>query len=329
MGIIVGGLGGGGDIGLAAVIVEDSGLADSVAAVLSFARCDSRRVPDGLERVEGALYRVIPDAYLGRRFFEDKLYRITAWARRVYVVCALDEWGNIVRGLDWVAENSHVSCMLHTDIGGDGLLTGYEQGLGSYKVDTVAKAALAHAAEEHGWRSYVAVGAAGGEGGGGEISVEDLAATLSLLDQKGAIVGAVVPRRESLVVADILLAEADSGMLPLYLHAARGAVKARIRRAYLRGEYHIEKWYRYIIVLDTVKACSISPLCRAARDKGVRGISRWKTPGQRMDEKGARIYFTVKNSIGRRGRKYAENTIMEILEKHSRVWYNPLLACRN
>ncbi|MDK2383996.1 MAG: DUF1152 domain-containing protein, partial [Candidatus Korarchaeota archaeon] len=314
MSIVVGGLGGGGDVGLAAVIVEDLGLADEVAAVVSFARCGSGRVPGGFRRVEGALYDIDPRAGLGRRFFEDKLAVIAGWARRVYVLCALSPWGDIVAGLEWITDNVGAPCSVHADIGGDGLVTGYEEGLGSYKVDTVAKAALAYAAEAYGWRPYIAVGAAGGEGGGGEITVEDLAATLSLLDNGGAIAGVFAPSRGSIYVAEALLAMADSGMLPLYLSAVRGVERARIHRAYLSGEYIVRRWYKYVIVVDAVKACEASPLCKAAKGRGVQGISRWSIAERGGGSGPGRFYREMREIIGRKGSSYAESIIISILE---------------
>ena len=63
-----------------------------------------------------------------------------------------------MEALDWLSENHDPELALHAEIGGDGLLTGFERNLGSYKTDTLARAALLMATESHGWGSYIAVG---------------------------------------------------------------------------------------------------------------------------------------------------------------------------
>lgn len=328
MGVIVGGIGGGGDVGLAVVVVEDARLQGSVEAVASFARCSGRTVPNGLERVAGALYRVLPSAVLGRRVFEDKLVSTVWWAREVFILCAEDPWGELVEGVEWLLQEYGAKCMIHADIGGDALVTGYEAGLGSYTVDTVAKAVLASVSGVRGVRSIIAVGAAGGEGGGGEIGLDDLAATLSLLDSEGAILGAFAPRRESLAPAWSLLGRAESGMLPLFLQAAEGARTARISMAYLHGKYEVKPWYRYVILIDAAKACRVSPLCMHATGRGVSGIRRWAGKRQGMDRRVARLYARARSTLSRSGPGLLEEAIMEILERHARKGVRALEECR-
>ncbi len=328
MGVIVGGIGGGGDVGLAVVVVEDARLQDSVEAVASFARCSRRKVPNGLGRVAGALYRVLPGAVLGRRVFEDKLVSTVGWAREVFILCAEDPWRELVEGVEWLLQEYEVKCMIHADIGGDALVTGYEAGLGSYTVDTVARAVLASVSERRGVRSIIAVGAAGGEGGGREIGLEDLAATLSLLDSEGAILGVFAPRRESLAPAWSLLGRAESGMLPLFLQAAQGARTARISMAYLHGKYEVKPWYRYIILIDTARACRISPLCMHAIGRGVSGVRRWASNRQGMDRRVARLYVQARSTLSRNGPGLLEEAIMKILERHAGKGARTLDECR-
>ena len=321
MPVLVGGLGGGGDVGLAVVLAEDRGFKSRVSAVASFANCSSRHVPPGLRRVAGALYMVEEGADLGRRVFEDKLPRVVPWARRVYIICAMDDWEAVVEGLEWLGSNHGVDCSLHADIGGDALMTGMEEGMGSYLVDAVARAALAYAAERLGWKSMIAVGAAGGEGGGGEIPLEDLAATLKYLEDSGAILGALAPRRESLALAWTLLQRAESGMLPLYLQAASGARVARVNMAYLHGEYPVKPWYRYVLILDAQASCRASPLCTAAMGRGARGVAGWS---RRRARGGLREYDRVRRVLARTGR--AEEAIMGVFERALRR-ADPTRAC--
>ena len=56
--------------------------------------------------------------------------------------------------------------MSHADLGGDGVVSGYEESLGSYKADTVAMALLAQAARQMNVKSILAGGCVGCEGGG-------------------------------------------------------------------------------------------------------------------------------------------------------------------
>ena len=328
MAVIVGGIGGGGDVGLAAVIVEDVGLRGSVSAIASFNRCSRRTAPGGLERVAGALYRVGRGARLGRRVFEDKLPLVAGWAREVYILCAEDPWPWLVEGLEWLLDRYGVSCMVHADTGGDALVTGYEREMGSYTVDTVARAVLASVSERRGVRSILAVGAAGGEGGGRELGLDDLAATLSLLDSEGAILGAFAPRRESLALARALLGLAESGMLPLFLRAAEGARVARISMAYLYGEFEVKPWYRYVILVDTVRACRISPVCAVAVGRGVTGVRRWASRRRGLDKRVARLYERARSTLERSGPGPLEEAIMRIVEKHARRGARALKSCR-
>jgi len=327
VGIVVGGIGGGGDVGLAVVLVEDRGLGRSVEAVVSFARCSRRTAPPGLERVGGALYRVVPGARLGRRVFEDKLGAAVSWAGDVFIVCVESPWKELVEGFELLLNRYMIECMLHADIGGDALITGYEAGLGSYRVDTAARALLTYAAEKHGIRSILAVGAAGGEGGGGEIGLPDLAATLSLLSSEGAILGAFTPSRESLAPAWSLLRGAESGMLPLFLRSVMGARVARINMAYLRGEYEVKPWYRYVILVDTARACRASPICVHAIGRGVAGIKRWAARRQGLDRRVVRLYERMRSTLARSGPGPIEEAIMMIVEEHARRRAKALKLC--
>lgn len=314
MTLVVGGLGGGGDVGLVAILVEDLGLQDRVSAVASFAKCSpgDRGIPG--RRVTGALIEVGPWPSLGRRVFEDKLLRVAWWARRAYLICTRGPWSGVTEALEWIITEYSPDSVLHTDLGGDGLLLGYEGSLGSYKTDAVARAALAWASREHGTKSLIAVGGVGSEGGGGELDPLDVAATLEYLDSKGAILAAMVPSRESLTVAKRLLGLAESGMLPLYIHAVEGKRKARIDAAYLHGEYEIKPWYKYTLILDATKHCTLSPLCRTAIGKGIQGISRWQRPEPPGEL--AKIQDRLKQALQQRGEKAVEEAILSIIEKH-------------
>ncbi len=291
-GLIVGGLGGGGDVGLAAVAVSAFNVEEHVSAVVSFASCSGS---SGLgEHVAGSLVKVKAWPSLGRRFFEDKLARIAWWAREVFIACVRAPWESLVEGLSWVYDVFKPSCMVGFDIGGDSLLLGYEDSLGSYKTDTVARAALAWLSERYNVRALIGVGGAGAEGGGGEISLVDLAAVLEYLESEHALLGSYVPPRESLWPAKTMLSMAESGMLPLYLQAVEDKKEARIDMAYLHGVYRIEPWYKYIVFVDAEKHCSLSPLCEAAKGRGVKALKKWEKPEK--PPKLRRIYQRLKKA---------------------------------
>lgn len=61
-------------------------------------------------------------------------------------------------------------------------------------------------------------------------------------------------------------------MLPYYLAALRGEKVARINMAYLHGYYPVKPWHRLVFIFDARMLCSISPLCRDARGRGVQAI---------------------------------------------------------
>ena len=315
MALIVGGLGGGGDVGLAAILVEYLGLEESVSAIASFARCSPDSAGTLGKSVAGALVEIKRSSSLGRRFFEDKLLRVAWWARKAYVICTRSPWDEIAGALEWLLEEYNPESMLHTDLGGDGLLLGYERGLGSYKTDAIARAALAWASREYGVKSLIAVGGVGSEGGGGELDPVDIASTLEYLGSNNAILAALVPSKESLAVAKRLLGLAESGMLPLYIHAVEGRSVARIDMAYLHGEYKIKPWYRYTLVLDTILHCNLSPLCSAAIGKGIEGITRWQRPKPPVNLE--RTINNLRHTLRKEGEKAIEEAILNIIERYT------------
>ncbi len=211
--IILGGLGGGGDVGLALILAEHSQLWNRLGAVVSFARCKPLRRWVFGERVSRALIRVAQGSVPSRRFFEDKIGDIVGDVP-VYIVCREADVEGIAEGLLWAVREHGVDCTLHTDLGGNSLVLGYEDRLGSYTTDTLARAALYLVSRRTGLRSIVAAGLLGGEGGGGELSLLWLAATLALLRERGAILDLESPGPESAWPARLLLSRAESGMPP-------------------------------------------------------------------------------------------------------------------
>ncbi len=322
MSLVVGGLGGGGDAGLASIIVEGFGIAGRVSAVASFARCRAGG-PRGIgARVAGALVRVPEGPSLDRRLFEDKLRLAAPWAGDVYLVCVEEPWSRIQEAVQWLVEESGAGCLIHGDIGGDGLLTGYERRLGSYKVDAVARAALAWASQELGARTVVAVGAVGAEGGGAELDLAEIYASLAFLHRRGAVLAAWRPSTSHTATARALLSMAESGMLPILIAAIEGRRSVRVDQAYLHGVYEVKPWYSKIVFLDAMRHCELSPLCRAALGRGLAGLRGWSPPAPLREYR-----LLLKEAAKLRSRGLLDLAITRLLDEASRRHWSPARGC--
>ena len=197
----------------------------------------------------------------------------------IYIICVKDPVEDVIEGLEHLLNTHQPNALLYADIGGDALLLGYEDGLGSYVTDAVARAAIYEAANEKGVRAVLAVGALGAEGGGGYLNMEELVADLLYLDSAEALLGTYLPRQDSAWAAWALLRHAESGMLALYLRALAGRVgETSVDSAYLRGRrVFLLPHYKYVFLIDAVKQCAVSPLCSVAR-KGRYGLRHWLRP---------------------------------------------------
>ncbi|MCE4629831.1 MAG: DUF1152 domain-containing protein [Desulfurococcales archaeon] len=267
--IVVGGLGGGGDVILALMILKAYNVNLGNIVVVSFNKCriGKERLHD--IQVDGALVRVPPNYFPSRRIFEDKLYLIEpGLANHTYIVCTRDSFNDVVKGLEWIIERYNPRFMLHSDIGGDSLIMGYEHRLGSYLTDTIARAVLTIIARKYGVRSYLAVACVGCEGGGGELDPHELAANLKYASGKGALVKTIILPRDTVKTGYSVLRYADSGMLPMFLAALQDKREVIIHRAYLYGKYKIEPWYKCIYILDNPRFCEISPICKNLVGRG-------------------------------------------------------------
>ena len=267
--VVLGGLGGGGDVGLALMLARLAGIDLGRVVVASFLKCSVERDRLGRLRVEGALIEIPEGFFAERRHFEDKLPRLFPELRgRVYGICVFSPWRDVEAAIDYLLDEYRPGCSLHTDLGGDAALQGYEEKLGSYDTDALAKAALAWASEERGLNSIIAVGCPGCEGGGEWLDQAELAAMLLYLDKLGAIRGVIHPPPTEAWVIEELLRHADSGMLPLYHAALQGLSRAEVRRAYLSGVYEVKPWYPKVILLDPASSCRASPLCSQLIGRG-------------------------------------------------------------
>ena len=278
--LVVGGLGGGGDVALAIMMVKAAGINLGDVPILSFRGCSIRRGRLKDLVVEGALIEVPSTRggsyFASRRVFEDKLHLMGVSTKGVYVICTKESWEDMVEGLNWIMKSYRPSCLVHTDIGGDAIVLGYEERLGSFKADTVARALLAHASKRYGVRSLIASAAVGAEGGGEELSLEWLAADLEFLRSKGALIAVTTLPREVYRIGEEFLKHADSGMLPIYLASIKGEKEVKVNMAYLHGKYVIRPWYRYVFVLDSLKHCDLSPLCKLALGQGIHALTNYK-----------------------------------------------------
>ncbi|MCE4617709.1 MAG: DUF1152 domain-containing protein, partial [Desulfurococcales archaeon] len=261
--IVIGGLGGGGDVVLALTLAQTAGIEPHNTIITSFLRCSIQR--DRLKdlAVKGALIKLPPGYFkYNKRIFEDKISLLDPrYKGRTYAICTREPWKNMEAAIDYIMTIHKPKVLLHTDLGGDGVILGYEPELGSYKTDIIARALLAHTARKHNVKTLIAAGCVGCEGGGVEISQEWLAATLAYLKARGALIGVTTLTQEPIRKAQQYLKTAESGMLPLFLAACKGKKQARINMAYLHGEYEVKPWYHYIFILDAAKHCQHSPLC--------------------------------------------------------------------
>ncbi len=187
----------------------------------------------------------------------------------VYRLCVAEGFEGVLEGLRWLDRRYSSECTVHADIGGDGLLTEYESSLGDYGIDAVARAALAEASEELGWRSLVAVGGLGLEGGRRrELNLGELAADLLYYEGWGALLGVVEPPEDRAEIAWRLMhpgREMVSVMLPLYAAALEGKIAFRVEKGYSTGLHRSDWWAKYAFILDACRSCEASPLRTTAR----------------------------------------------------------------
>ena len=61
--------------------------------------------------------------------------------------------------------------------------------------------------------------------------------------------------------------------------SVKGLREVTLRRAYLACTYTIMPWYRYVVFIDTVRHCELSPLCKNAR----KGLRHWDPPPSPKD----------------------------------------------
>ncbi len=272
--VVVGGLGGGGDVGLAAILA--SMLRGVRVVYASFSGCHPERYRG--RRVAGSL--VEPGEYHPRDF-EWALSRAFPGAE-VYRLCVAGGFEGVMEGLRWLDRRYSPKCTIHADIGGDGLLTGYESSLGSYRIDSIARAALAEASERLGWKSLVAVGGLGLEGGRRrELDLGELVAGLLYYEDMGALLGVVEPPSDRAGIAWRLMhpgREMVSVMLPLYAAALRGKTAFRVEKGYSTGLHRIDWWAKYVFILDARRSCEASPLCTTARSDWNKIWGPWSPP---------------------------------------------------
>ena len=224
--VIMGGLGGGGDVGLA-VILSYTLRNDARVVFASFAGCSPEKYPG--ERAAGSLF--IPRRYHPRDF---------VWALKalnpdlpVYRICMKTSEQEVLGGIDWLSREYSPACTLHCDIGGDGLLTGFEEKLGSYVIDTAARAILAEASRIHGWRSILAVGGLQLEGGRQRaLSLHDLVADLLYYEKHNALPSIVEPPVEAAADAKSLLGikRGGFGHAPTICSGAREEKNCKYRK---------------------------------------------------------------------------------------------------
>ncbi len=302
-GVVIGGIGGGGDAGLSLIIKEALNL--KVDYVLSFLNCPSKRLPSIGERAYKGLWRVTVDDH--PRLFEGKIRYVDPEIEKAYAVCTRESWPPIEKGLRWLMGREPFDLSFHADLGGDALIMGYEENLGSYKTDTLGKAALSWLAKEYGVKTILGVGNAGAEAW----SLEELGATLEYLAENDAYLGFLEVSKENLMKARLLNALGKSGMLPLFIKAVEGARVISEDLYYLKPPIRVEPWYRYVLFFDVERLCELSPLCVEAMRRWHEGIRKWKRPPrpkelQKLFEHYARLKEGSEDEVRKR--------ILEVIE---------------
>ena len=313
-----GGLGGGGDIGLSVILLgglEEIARRSREIVVVSFAGCRAR---ESGSRVRGAL--VTPSRPTDKNF--ELALRILVPQLRTYTICTKEGWNSILEAVDYVASEISPSCWLASDIGGDGAVTGYESKHGSYKTDSIARAALAYASRRHGLRGIVAVGGLGLEGGGryDSLDMNEMTATMMWHEKHKALLGVYTPSPRQASSARRLLnvklpggVEPVSVMLPLFAAAVEGRGSIFIRKGYVTGLHRLYWWHRYVFLLDARRSCEDSPICQDTLLKG--------TPPQPLYQN--REYESLLHKVKRKG---FENVLRRLIAGHSKS--NALDKCR-
>ncbi|UXD22238.1 hypothetical protein IPA_02805 [Ignicoccus pacificus DSM 13166] len=299
--VIIGGIGGGGDIGLALVLKDYLNLIP--ASVLSFLNCPSKKLPVPGKKAYKGLW--IPSVE-HPRLFEAKL-NVMEPNLSVFAICTREHWNVVKRGLDYFMKLFDPKITLHTDLGGDAIVLGYESNFGSYKTDALGRAALHYLSTEYGVRVYLAVGNVGAEAW----KLHELVAILKYLKEEGVFVGSILPSKESLVKAKLLASLGCSGMLPLYLNAVEGKKVVEERLCYLKPPIKIKPWYKYSLIFDLKELCELSPLCMKARREWIGGLKGWKSlePPAKLKEL-LKYYEDM-------GETDIENEILKIIESEA------------
>ncbi len=295
-------------------------LRDGGVVFAGFASCSPENYPG--RRVAGALFE--PLEYHPRDF-EWALSRALPWVAEVaglprvlgvYRFCVRGGLGPVLEGLEWLIDRYSPCCLIHGDIGGDGLVTGYERALGSFTADSIARAALYEAGVRLGVRGVVAVGGVWLEGGARRSMIlEELVADLLYYESLGALLGVLEPPREAATLARLLLSPEPgrsmfSVMLPLYAAALEGRGRARVRDySGVEAEIEVPWWARYVFLLDAVESCRASPACLKARE-GVEALKRLRK--RRGKPQPPPLYLEALE----RARRDPEGEIRRLVEEH-------------
>lgn len=267
--IVVGGLGGGGDVVAAlSLLALHPELVGKDYSIISFLPCSTSWHGSPGERIRGALV-VFKKPLPNRRVFEDKLDPVLLGRlvgkgpQHVYGFCVSSGSDDIEDALEYMA-GLGIDGMVFADLGGDGLLLGYESNWGTYLEDTLARHIIYSFSRKTGIKSYIAVGLIGGEYGG-VIPVWELVADLVWLGEKGALKQVFTLPISTLQVAEPLSRLGESAMLTILLDALRGNYgPKRYDVAYLHTVFNVQPFHRDFFILDSVLHCELSPLCRLA-----------------------------------------------------------------
>lgn len=275
--IVVGGLGGGGDVlGAVTLAIHLDKLMKIKPLIVSFYRCSSRDIVDG-KQIADTIIEVHEDTSGSFRYFDPLIARL---GYKVYTICLKNDKETVINDLRYFAKKQNISKWIAVDLGGDSLVNGDEPELASYVTDTLGIASLSILDEESLLKSYLAVGVLGLEGGG-VLDKCFLARNLHRYYIKNIYLGYYEPPGEIAVQAvetlTNMLEQEVSAMATIYRDALTGFTgHKQYDILYLHKTLTIHSWHKYFFIFKIDKLCRETILCNIAKDKWIKGLKTYE-----------------------------------------------------
>ena len=261
--LLVGGLGGGGDViaSLAtAFYLESLGFETVMTGVH---RWSMEAVTGGVKLSE-ALIQVDSSLRSSKRIPEIAVAETLN--RKTYLVLMGSRVDKAENAFKTLFESENIEGAVLVDAGGDSLVRGDEAQLGSPFTDHPAAAALVRASRSAGVKAVVGVAALGADY---EIPFSLLLENFQSLVARGAYMGCYKPtgnvREAFLREAGRVLKRVPSFMSTIYYLAVKGEFGPRyFSILYFKGTFNIERHHAYTFYFDAEKLCTHSLICTMA-----------------------------------------------------------------